>query len=752
MLGRLLARVFLVLEILTGIAAAAIVLCGGFQGRVFGLPLSARDPYRTLLVFSVLLILRSWATGPFSAENQAIGWLLGGMTRRTAGRLSAALAGWAAAGATLGLSGGAGLFAGHRDLFPHPPSAIVTVACAALLYALAAACAGLVAFALAAIFSRFFAPGFSPPSPAGHGGVSSADPRPGPAGRAPVSLIAVRSLALLPLGATLVLAGRRAVWSFRDDHQLLVGVTTLAGLAAGSIFFFRVVPAVIRVGVRRPLAGAAGLAVVAAAGWWTVTFPGRLPSPPASPSAAGRDAPNVVLITLDTLRADRLGCYGNARVQTPSLDALAARGVRFSHAVCQIPETGPSHMSILSGRYPQVHGARANGQRPSPADTMATILSGRGYRTAAFVSGYVLKKRMAGLERGFDVYDETFSNFEGVPGLTLVSTIEKAGLVSYVDLWKIWAERRGDRTNREVFRWLRTKATGNQPFFLWVHYYDVHGPYDPPAPYSRMYYSGNERDPSNHSLDAMKNLHQHQVKPGVTDAAFYVAQYDAEVTWTDHLVGNLLDELRDRGVADRTIVIAMADHGESLTEHGLWFDHGPDVFEPSIAIPFVVAGPGVARGVAIEGQVQSVDVAPTVLDLLGIPLPPGEPLDGRSLKETLRVGGRSGPAEALPAFIESNITRERGGRRFEDPVAAKARAIRWNGLKLVLTPGFGDNLFDLSRDPAESRDSSTENPLVRQALRDRLAAWIASAPAAASSATVSEGERKLLESLGYLAP
>src|SRR4051812_34400816 len=240
----------------------------------------------------------------------------------------------------------------------------------------------------------------------------------------------------------------------------------------------------------------------------------RAPSSRSSPP----DRPNVLLVTIDTLRADHVGCYGYTNASTPTIDALAKRGVRFETAVAHVPLTGPSHASILTGQIPLGHGFRNNsGFTLSPqVKTAAETFRAAGYRTAAFVSGFPLDRRF-GFDRGFDTYDDHLPKGNDRRRTPCV-------------------ERFADATTDAVLRWLQTPSPApSAPFFLWVHYYDPHAPYEPPGDLAQRF-----RD----------------------------APYDGEIAFADAQLGRLLATLEASGALARTLVLATADHGESLGEHG----------------------------------------------------------------------------------------------------------------------------------------------------------------------------------------
>ncbi len=283
---------------------------------------------------------------------------------------------------------------------------------------------------------------------------------------------------------------------------------------------------------------------------------------------------NLVVVTLDTTRADRLGAYGARLVTTPNFDWLARTGVVFDQAMTSAPLTLPSHCSLFTGLLPPRHGVRENaGFELGPARAvLAEVLRGRGYRTGAFVASYVLR-RQTGLARGFDVYADT----SAVEARTGKRTLRLPA----------------DVVTAEALEWL---DHGRAPFFAWLHFYDAHAPYQPPEPYRCAY-------------------------PG--------RPYDASVAFMDAQVGRLIDWLRRRALLDRTVVVVVADHGESLGEHGE-FTHARRLYESVLHVPFILRAPlaGLA-GLRVRPVVRTVDMLPTVLALLHAPPPAG--IDGVSL-------------------------------------------------------------------------------------------------------------------------
>ncbi len=306
--------------------------------------------------------------------------------------------------------------------------------------------------------------------------------------------------------------------------------------------------------------------------------------------------PSVLLVTIDTLRADHLGSYGYEGASTPVLDALARRGVRFQNALASVPLTGPSHATILTGLYPPVHGVRDNVVFPlAPShQTLATLLKKQGYRTGGFVSAYPVAGNF-GFSEGFDEFSEGFHEAAD-PG---------AGA----------AERPANEAVDVALAWLRKES--DAPFFAWLHLYDPHTPYKPPPPF---------------------------------DAAFKDRPYDGEIAFVDVQIGRVMDWLKTSGHEADTVVAMVADHGESLGEHDEG-THAILIYQATQHVPFMVAGPGVEGNTVVEERVGTVDVLPTIMGLLKLDPPGG--LNGRDLSPALR-GHRLSPQ---PLYAESLFAR-----------------------------------------------------------------------------------------------
>jgi arylsulfatase A-like enzyme/Tfp pilus assembly protein PilF len=394
--------------------------------------------------------------------------------------------------------------------------------------------------------------------------------------------------------------------------------------------------------------------------------------------------PNLLLVTIDTLRADRLGAYGYAGAVTPALDGLAARGVRFAAAQASSPLTGPSHATILTGRYPPVTGMRENVNfiLDERRETLAQRLKAAGYATAGFVGAYPVAATF-GFGRGFDVFDE---GLHANPGIGQ------------------GAERPGNEVADAAAAWLQ-RAPNDAPFFAWVHFYDPHLPYAAPAPLGEQ---------------------------------FRERPYDGEIAFTDTQVARLLAAVRAGGHEPDTVVVVTSDHGEGLGEHGE-ATHGLLLYETTLSVPLILAGPGVPAGRVPKARAGSADIVPTVLDLLGLPVPEGLP--GRRLKPSFE-GGKL-PSE--PLYSEALFGR----------LNCRWAALRgWTQGDWKLVDGGETELFDLASDPHETRNRAAAEPTRVAEMRTGLRRAVeAMAPGGdrPQSFTVSPEQAEALQSLGYTA-
>ena len=404
------------------------------------------------------------------------------------------------------------------------------------------------------------------------------------------------------------------------------------------------------------------------------------------PDGARADRLNLVLITLDTTRADRIGAYGNAGAETPAFDRLAREGVLFEQAVSVAPLTLPAHATMFTGKFPPEHGIRDNGGffLGEEQQTLAEILKGRGYRTGGFVSAFVLDSKW-GVAQGFDTY---FDNFD-------------LGKAKQVSLGSI--QRPANEVVDQVIPWLREAK--DAPFFAWVHLYDAHSPYRPPEPFATKY----EKHP-----------------------------YNGEIAFADSQVNRVLQELDAQGLTERTVIMVIGDHGESLGDHGE-AAHGFFIYNSVTHVPFVIRAPySATRGRRVTDPVRQVDLLPTALDLLGSAAPDG--ISGVTLTP-LMTGA---PELGLDAYSEAMYPLHHYGW-------SDLRALRSGRYKIIDAPR--PELYDIDRDPNEQTNLYDE----RRALGDRMIAQLrsmedrfAKTEAALPAEDVDPEARERLAALGYV--
>ena len=424
---------------------------------------------------------------------------------------------------------------------------------------------------------------------------------------------------------------------------------------------------------------------------------------PASPRQ-----PNIVLITIDTLRADHLSSYGYPRETSPNIDALAAEGRRFARAQVQWPKTGPSFASILTSTYPKDNGIVRHVGIPMSCrqHTLAESLKDLGYRTQAIVANGALAREF-GFDQGFDRYVESWKA-EDVPegldpdGAEAVNRLVKQAL----DQLEATTGDGADESDQG-------------PLFLWVHYLDPHHPYTPTEAFRDRFLNDEHYDPSERFEIAPNNdqemvqVGRRKVLEGRDDLDFYVARYDEEIAYVDDAVGQLLAMLEGRGVLEHAVTVLTSDHGESLGEHYYYFDHGRFGFQTCLNVPFMVRYPGAVEPGVDEAPVGLIDLTPTLLEWAGAPLEDGRFMQGRSLVP--RIAGVGTDHEADPTsgvvFSEAGYAERRRWQR----VAMNSR------FKLVHAPagreqmfiggrGVPFALFDLENDPGETENVADAFP------------------------------------------
>lgn len=394
---------------------------------------------------------------------------------------------------------------------------------------------------------------------------------------------------------------------------------------------------------------------------------------------------NAILITVDTLRADHLEPYGYRRIRTPAISQLAGDGVLYEQAISQVPLTLPSHCSILTGAWPSTVGIRDQAGFTLAPDrpTLATTLKQAGLQTAAFVGSSILNAEM-GLGKGFD----TYTNVLPQPGATARAE----------DL-----ERRGDQVMGDALRWIETPD--RRRFFVWIHLFDPHTPYAPPEPYG---------------------------------ARFASSPYDGEIAFVDSIIGKLISALIAKDLYEKTLVIFTSDHGESLGEHGEE-THGFFLYDSTLRVPLIVKFPGARwKGRVVHEQVRGIDVAPTILEILGVSVP--TQMQGQALG---KLAAGEGKDPARPALSETYYPYYHFGW---SPLVS----IRTGRYKYIRAPK--PELYGLSADPGEIKNIVSDEPAVASQLRAELASAYTEAPPSGEPKreTLDSATLAKLKSLGYI--
>jgi len=466
--------------------------------------------------------------------------------------------------------------------------------------------------------------------------------------------------------------------------------------------------------------------------------------------------PNIVFITLDTVRADHLSCYGYGRPTTPNLDKFSREGVLYKNACATASWTLPSHASMFTGKYPTRHGAHYNADSAQPTKsilklsedniTLAEILSEKGYRTAGIIGG-PLSTSMFGLAQGFDYYNESFLNVQKDISFSLIYQV--------VDLFfslkdfiiqhgYSGVKRLASQLNEAAFQWL--EKNHEQPFFLFINYFDAHRPYLPPPAYSRDFgkvekdiiVNSNLGKDSSYATAAeavilsviMRN---HRLTPEEKD--LFVSRYDGEIRYLDHCLGLFFERLKDLKVYDNTLIIITSDHGEAFGEH-YQMDHGRTLYEELLWVPLIIKYPStdLRRGV-VEKRVSLVDFFPTILSYLDYSIPTG--IDGEVFDKSDHPN--------IAEFYYNWMTPERYWRDLKSVYQGKYKYI-WasNGL---------NELYDLEKDPGEKENIIRKFPQKTEAMQRTLNQWLSSfTPPDTKGETVKidKSTHEKLRALGYV--
>lgn len=412
-------------------------------------------------------------------------------------------------------------------------------------------------------------------------------------------------------------------------------------------------------------------------------------------TAALAASPNVILISVDTLRADHLGFYGYEHNTSPNLDALADHSLVFDNMICEIPLTSPSFCSMMSSQYPRALGTTRNGL-PLPEDTptVSKLFQAAGYETFCVQSNWTLRSKLSNLDRGFDVYDDDFHE-------------------------RRWGVIKSERSAQEVTRIALAMLEGrdeSKPLFAWIHYSDPHAPYKRHRKFEVSEIPSKRRD----------------------EATRIRGKYDSEIAFTDHQIGRLLEAIP----RENTYIVFLADHGESLWEHD-YLGHGRRIYQTCLHVPLMIHGASVQRG-RTDVPARGIDVAPTLLALAG--LAPASSMLGLDLLNSPPPRDRVRVVETYGGAVP----RLPGARALMAGRGPQRQSVLLENWKLILN-GDQTELFDLGADPAELVDLSGENPERVSRLAEEIRRWDAAvARAAGEEAVLTEDDEEALESLGYI--
>lgn len=422
-------------------------------------------------------------------------------------------------------------------------------------------------------------------------------------------------------------------------------------------------------------------------------------SPPGAPASSPGDGAisggipprNLLLISIDTLRADAVGAYGKNPSPTPHIDRLAHEGTRFRRVQSHVPLTLPSHATLFTGQLPFEHGVRNNGTYalPESANTLAELFSGRGFTTGAAVASFVLAKKF-GLAQGFATYDDDLGASGSSSGIRDLRAEIPAATV--YGKWQRWLSRLPD----------------GQPFFYWAHFYDPHLPYEPPAELRGRFGSGPEGD------------------------------YAGELAAVDRELGRILADLESRGLLNQTLIVVTSDHGEGFGEHGEW-GHGLLTYQESLEVPLVLRGPGAPSGREVAQRVGLVDLLPSLLELFGAPVPQG--LSGRSFRPLLTASPATVDGSESRHYFESLLGKE-------DRNWAPITGLLVGEHKLIAVPRA--EMYDLATDAGEKQNLvDTERRRFRE-LDENLRGLLLGKKTSDASRAADEQDLATLRSLGYV--
>ncbi len=419
--------------------------------------------------------------------------------------------------------------------------------------------------------------------------------------------------------------------------------------------------------------------------------------------------PNIILISIDSLRADHLSCYGYRRNTSPNIDQLASQGILFKNGFSQATWTLPSHASIFLSQYVWRHKVNNQNKRlGNSCATLAEILKDRDYATCAFVSGGFLSSKF-GFGRGFEVYRSGRAR----------------GIASFID---------------KLFNWL--ESVRDRRFFLFIHTMDIHEPYNPPSPYFNLYTNGYSKGnllKTSKGIE-VKGLNASKLTPEEID--YIIAVYDGGINYVDEQLGKIFEKLDQLGIDDNTIIILTADHGEAFGEHGK-LSHGHKPYIELVHVPLIMKGPGMPRNRIYENFVQHIDILPTILEILNIPQ--RKEMQGRSLLSLIKnFEIQESPKTYSWALYRESLLPPK-------PPSISLRTKEWT---YIMTKKRPDELYDRINDPKEQNNIIEKRSLIAQKLKEELKSFITltteAKPQVTEKVDIDEELKEQLKSLGYL--
>lgn len=524
----------------------------------------------------------------------------------------------------------------------------------------------------------------------------------------------------------------RSVWSSKPSSLVTI-VWRGAPNATASSRRSRISNAIsrreaLRLGVAAASATTLGLGALA---WAT-----KVQRQPAAPAALAYNAvsdglqtskPNILLVTLDTLRADQLGAYGNTTVKTPALDRLASQGARFDLHLIQEPQTNPSHGSMFTGMYPASSGIRVHmvDKLPNNLESLSTVFSAAGYNTAGLYSWMSFDQQYCGFDRGFRVYQNVAGDTTGIltnPALRELMAQYRVA-EQYLIVPKLLSREAGvqqqmewkDKGTADVTTDVaiaELQALNGEPFFMWLHYFDPHYPYVPPPPFDTQY-DNNYTGPHTFGIDTIEAIDQGTLQPNADDVRRLVSLYQGEISFMDSHLARLFAALDQLGLTNNTIVAVTGDHGESFGEHTQLYEYNSDFFHPHDLFnaeqrtPLLLRyGGRIKPGTVVQAPSQAIDLFPTLLGLAGLPVP--DQNQGQSLLPLLD-GTDSGANRvaygSMPDYVFTSVTMP--------------------GWKYIRNNASGGaQLYNLSSDPGEMHDVSGGNSGVFKDLSGKADAWM----------------------------